>query len=86
MGAEGKDAVEQQIAYYRYCHERLDESRNSLYQRATSVMVILAFTVSAYAIVITDVFKEKPISDNWCYIVLAVCLFIWLYSKISGSN
>lgn len=42
----------EQIGFFYYCHERIDELKSSIYQRASVIMVILAFVVSAYVYIL----------------------------------
>ncbi|GBU21284.1 hypothetical protein R80B4_01173 [Fibrobacteres bacterium R8-0-B4] len=83
MEAKGKSVIEQQIAFFRYCHERIDLFKNTIYHRTTIIMAILAFVVSAFAIVMSDFFKNNPSQSHWCFVALVVCSIVFLLSFLT---
>ncbi|MCL2634149.1 MAG: hypothetical protein FWD34_06500 [Oscillospiraceae bacterium] len=54
----------QRIEQLRYCHERLDELKSSVYQRTSIIMAILAFIVTAYSFIIIDVWNNGVLSSD----------------------
>jgi hypothetical protein len=76
----GEDVVGQQITFLRYSHERIDLFKNSIYHRTTTIMAILAFMVSVYALLISDFFKQNPSPNQLCDAILALCFIVFLGS------
>jgi len=78
--AAKENAIDQQISFLKYCHERIDEFKGSIYTRTTIIMAILAFLVSAYGLMVSDFLKGDPPKQEWCYGVLIVCFTVFLVS------
>ena len=79
VGTDGGDNIEHKIGFFKYCHERIDELKASLYQRASVIMVVLAFIVVSFMGIadnILDNYAQLSISERCIFLGLSIVFWI----------
>lgn len=76
--SDGK-TIEQRIEYLTYCHETIDRLKSSIYERASILVVVIAFIVPSCSTIIQDIL-ECISSDLkiWRLVVAIVSIFFLL--------
>ncbi|MCL2107962.1 MAG: hypothetical protein FWH20_01265 [Oscillospiraceae bacterium] len=77
---DGYENIEHQIEFFKYCHERIDGLKMSVYHRASIIMVVLAFVVSAFITISINILNDYTALSNIEIAIFRAVSIVFLFS------
>lgn len=79
MVKNDEKTMEQKIEYLTYCHETIDRLKSSIYERASILVVVIAFIVPSCSEIIQDILDCIPHdSIGWRIVIAIISIFFLL--------
>lgn len=85
MDTNDEKTIKQKIEYLTYCHETIDRLKSSIYERASILVVVIAFIVPSCSTIIQDILEcISSTSKMWKMAVVIVSVSFLLFFLLAA--